>query len=104
MRPTKETEVLTIATVREAERGAVEVLFNEREQVFALGGAAKSRAAGVVDRLKEAHDRKVPVKAVVNPRLGTIQTITAPAPRELEKFARARVVLDNPDKPRRVNL
>jgi hypothetical protein len=104
MRPAKEIDVLTIAAVRKAERGgAVECLFNEREQIFTLAGTAKSRDA-MVARLEEASERSTPVKAVLNPRAETLQRIDEPAPRELKEFERTRVLVENPEKPVRVNL
>jgi Glutaminase len=102
MRPTKESAVLTIAAVRRAKRGgAIECLFNEREQIFTL--SAKSPAS-IADRLNEAYERNTPVKVVLNPRQASVQRIDSLSAREAAQFERTRVLLENPDKPQRVNL
>lgn len=103
MRPASETGILTIATVREPKRGATEILFNERQQIFALPASARSRAA-VADRLKEARDRKTPVRVVLNPRRGTVDRVNPPSPAELREFEETRTFLENPDKTRRIDV
>ena len=72
MRPTKETGILTVADVREPRgEGGIEALFNERQQIFEL---PRSKAA-LAGRLREALDRGAPVKAVLNPRRGTLEAV-----------------------------
>lgn len=102
MRPTKETALLTVATFREhGEAGAIECLFNERQQIFTLPPSARSRPA-ITDRLKEALERNAPVRAVLNPRRGVVERVDPPSPRELREFEKTRTFLENPDKTLRI--
>jgi hypothetical protein len=80
MRPTKETGILTVADVGEPSGDdPIEARFNERQQIFEL---PRSKAA-LAGRLREALDAGAPVKAVLNPRRGTLEIVDAPAKREL---------------------
>jgi hypothetical protein len=99
MRPTKESGILTVADVREAKE-AIVVRFNERQQIFELPGS-KSALFG---RLQEARDRGVPVKAVLNPARGTLQSVQSPSERELREFEQAHILLDAPERPFKVDL
>src|SRR5262245_47717852 len=101
MRPSKESATLTVAAVSEpGDNGQIEARFNEREQIFEL---PRSRAA-LAGRLREALDRAVPVKAVLDPGRGTLQTVEAPSDREREAFEKERVLLDNPERPFKLDL
>jgi len=104
MRPAKETGILTVAAIRGPKgKRVTEYRFNEREQIFTLPSAVKSRAE-VSKRLKDALKKNLPVKAVLDPRRGVVQRIDLPSPRELDKFARTRTFLDKPDKTVRVDV
>jgi Glutaminase len=103
MRPTKEAGVVTVAAVRESKDVGIECLFNEREQIFTLSPTVKSQAA-VAERLKEALERDLPVKAVLNPRRGVVQRIEPLSERELREFQRTRTLLENPDKAVRIDV
>jgi hypothetical protein len=101
MRPTKETGILTIADLREADGSStIEALFNERQQIFELAGS-KSALAG---RLREALDRGAPVKAVLNPRRGTLEGVEPLSERELREFEKSRILLDQPERPFKLDL
>lgn len=101
MRPTKETGLLTVADVREPRgEGAIEALFNERQQIFEL---PRSKAA-LAERLREALDRGTPVKAVLNPRRGTLDRVDSPSERELREFEKERILLDAPERPFKLDL
>jgi hypothetical protein len=103
MRPTKETGILTVAALREPRDGdAIECLFNERQQIFAVP-RAKQREA-VMGRLKEALDRNAPIRAVINPRRGVVERIDSPSDRELAEFEKTRTFLEDPDKTRRIDV
>lgn len=103
MRPTKETGILTVAAIRRPKGQRVtELLFNEREQIFTLPSAARSRTA--VANLKEALRKKLPVKAVLDPRRGVVRRVEPPSPRELREFERTRTYLDKPDRTVRVDV
>jgi hypothetical protein len=101
MRPTKETGILTVAAVRAPrDKGPVELFFNERQQIFALPSAK----AGLADGLREAVDRGTPVKAVLNPRRGTVEAVQPLSERELREFEKERILLDAPERPFKVDL
>jgi hypothetical protein len=104
MRPTEDTDLLTVAALREPrEDGTVEILFNERQQVFTLPRAAKAREP-VHRRLREALDRDMPVRATLNPRLGRVEKTAEPSGREAEAFQEARALLEDPDRIHRVDV
>ncbi len=99
MPPTKDSGILTVAAIREA-RGVI--LFNEREQIFTL---PETQARGEISkRLREALERKVPVKAVLDPRRGLVQKIDSPSEGERLEFERNRTLLDRPEKVLRIDV
>jgi hypothetical protein len=101
MRPTKETGILTVADVGGPSGDApIEARFNERQQIFELP-RSKTALAG---RLREALDAGAPVKAVLNPRRGTLERVDAPSERELREFERERILLDEPERPFKLDL
>ena len=98
MRPTKEPAILTVADVRESPAGdAIEVLFNERQQIYSLPSAVRAREA-VHGRLREALERSALVKVTLNPRRGVVERVTEPAEREVREFDKLRIPLENPEK------
>ena len=99
MPPTRESAVLTVANIRE-ETGRI--LFHEREQIFSL--PETDARAGISGRLREALERKTPVKAVLDPRRGIVQGITPAAEKEIGEFERSRTLLDKPGKTVSVNV
>jgi hypothetical protein len=104
MRPTKEPAILTVADVRDSPAGdAIEVLFNERQQIYTLPPAARAREA-VHGHLREALERKAPVKATLNPRRGVVERVTGPAEREVREFEKLRIPLENPEKTLRIDI
>jgi hypothetical protein len=101
MRPTQETGILTVADVGVPRgEGAIEARFNERQQIFEL---PRSKSA-VADRLREALDRGTPVKATLNPRRGVIARVDPLSARELGVFEKARILVDEPQRPFKVDL
>jgi len=104
MPPTKETDVLTVATLREGgSKGAVECLFNERQQIFTLTPDSNEAHASLVGRLGEAQERGAPVKVVLNPRRGAIVRVGPPSPDEVES-SEARILLERPNRPLRIDV
>jgi hypothetical protein len=97
--PTRETEVLTVAAIREAKG---RILFNEREQIFALPDT-KARDE-VSKRLYEALERKLPVRALLDPRRGLVQKIDPLSEGEIEEFRRSQPLLDRAEKAMRVDV
>ena len=103
MRPTKETGILTVAAVRERpDGGGIDCFFNEREQIFAA--SPRVRANAVMERLREAVERGVPVRAALNPRRGVVERIEAASERELREFEKTRIPLEKPDKTMRIDV
>jgi hypothetical protein len=90
---------LTVAALREK---SGRILFNERQQVFALP-ATKTRD-DVSNRLRAALESKRPVKAFVDPARGVVQKIDLPSEDELRDFERARTLLDKAEKTMRVDV
>ena len=74
------------------------VLFNEREQIFALPRGAE------VERLRAAAKERSPVKVALNPREGVVEKIAAPSARELREFEERRIPLENPDRVVRIEV
>jgi hypothetical protein len=103
MRPTKEEGVVTVAAVRESKDAGIECLFNEKQQVFTLSPTVKSQVS-VAERLREALERELPVRAVLNPRRGVVQRIEPLSERELREFQRTRTLLENPAEPMRIDI
>jgi hypothetical protein len=104
MRPTRDSGIVTVAALRERESdGALECLFNEREQIFTLSPAVKAQAASA-ERLRGALERNEPLRATFDLRKEVL-TRAEPLPeRALRDFERTRTMLENPDKPVRVDV
>src|ERR1044071_5130800 len=97
--PTRDTGILTVAAIREK---AGRILFNEREQIFAL---PETKARDEVSRrLYEALERKLPVRALLDPRRGLVQKIDSLSEGEIEEFRRIHPPLDKPEKILRVDV
>lgn len=100
----QETGILTVAAIRRPKGGrATEYLFNEKERIFALKPAARGFDTSS-KLLREALQKKVPVKAILDTRRDTIQRVQPPSPQELSQFERVRTLLDEPDKIVRVDV
>jgi hypothetical protein len=99
----EESALVTVAAVRERrEDGAVQCLFNERQQVFELPSSERTRER-IERQLGEAADRGLPVRVVLNPRRGTVQRVATATAKELREFERGRVLLEDPEKPARID-
>jgi Glutaminase len=101
MRPTKETGILTVATVREPKDGPIECLFNEKQQTFT---APPRSGVAITERLRDALERNSPVRVVLNPRRGVVERVASPSPEELAGFEETRTFLENPDRTRRIDV
>lgn len=97
--PTRDSGILTVAAIREK---SGRVLFNEREQIFALP-ETKARDA-VSRRLYEALEKRLPVRALLDPRRGVIQRIDPLQEGEIEEFRRSHPLLDKVEKLMRVDV
>lgn len=97
--PTRDSGILTVAAIRE-ESGRI--LFNEREQIFTL---PETKARGEVSRLLyEALEKRLPVRAALDPRRGTVQKIEPLREGEIEEFRRVLPLLDRPEKVMRIDV
>ena len=104
MRPTEEAGIVTVAAIRESGKdGGLECLFNERQQIFVLAPSARDHER-TLGRMREALDRKAPVRAVLNPRQGVVKRIDPPSDGELREFEELHVLLEKPEKTRRIDV
>ena len=72
----RDTGILTVAAIREGKEGK-QILFNERQQIFSLGKKMRS-AREVSAQLKDSVRKKLPIRAVLDPRKGIIEKIETP--------------------------
>ncbi|HEY7693873.1 MAG TPA: protein-glutamine glutaminase family protein [Gaiellaceae bacterium] len=100
MRPTADADVVTVAAVRETEKGA-EVRFNERQQPFAV--PARRRAA-TLELLTEALKRRRPLRIEVNPHRATLVSVEPSSDEDARRFARERPLLEDPARPVRIDV
>jgi hypothetical protein len=54
--------------------------------------------------LRDALERDAPIRAVLNPRRGTLEQVQSPSLEEVEEFEKTRKSLDDPDKARRIDV
>lgn len=90
----RETELLTVANVRESG----EILFNERHQIFRPAKSVK--AAELTGLIK----RKIPVRATVDPDRGTVEKIEMLTDKEIDEFRRSIVLLERPSRAVKVDV
>lgn len=96
----RDTGILTIAAIRAGREGK-QILFNERQQIFSLGQKMRS-ARTVSAQLKDSIRKKLPIRAVLDPRRGIIEKIEAPDTREIEEFRKTRKLLEKPSASLRI--
>jgi Glutaminase len=88
----RETDLVTVAAIRKGKDKSYQYLFNERQRIFLLS----ERTAGTGDParlLKEALDKRIPIKVTLDARRPIIQRVSAISKRELEEFARTHIPL-----------
>lgn len=105
MSPSSKSTLLTVAAIRrpKGERAGVEVLFNERQQIFTLPSGAAARA-GMLDRLGDALEKRLPVKADIDSRGGLVRGLAVASERQLAEFDRSRTLLEKPDRIVRLDV
>lgn len=102
-RTREDAGVLTVAAVRRRVGAkGYKILFHERQQVFTLGTGKRNSA--LVRQLRQAQERKLPVKAILDASRGVVRRVTDPSDRELKRFERLRIPLEKPSKPVRLNV
>lgn len=88
----EDTDLVTVAAIREDKGNARRILLNERQRIFTLADEVK--AEGNVQRLlEEALKRRTPIKVSLDETRPLIHRITAPSPRELDEFAKKFIPL-----------
>jgi hypothetical protein len=102
MRPNEQSIVVTVAAIR-ADESRTEVLFHERQQVFALRAGARASVA-LEGKLREALAAHRPVRAVVNPRQGLVKGVEPVEDAEVRAFEERRVPLEEPEKTMRIDV
>lgn len=102
MPSTRESGILTLAAIRKS-KGETQYLFNEKQRILTLaaGGKAGRETAAL---LRDAHRRRLPVKAQVDTREGVIHRVSSLSEKELEEFRRNRILVEKPEKTRRLNV
>ena len=97
-----ETGIVTVAAIRKPRgKGAVEYLFNERQRIFTL--PARSSEASV-RRLDEALEKHTPLKLRLDTNRPVIRKVDELSAEELREFESRRILLEEPERPRRVDL
>src|SRR5215472_11608564 len=102
MPSTREPGILTLAAIRKG-KGETHYLFNEKQRVLtvAAGGKVGRETAAL---LREAHRRKLPVKAQIDTREGVIHRAGSLSEKELEEFRRNRILVEKPEKTQRLKV
>lgn len=99
----RETALVTVAAVRTPKEGErIQVLFNERHQIYTLRPDARS-SERYLRRLNEVR-ADAPVRATLDLRRGLVQSIELPSDDDVEQFLRRRTLLDEAEKSFRVDL
>jgi hypothetical protein len=100
----QDAEFLTVAAIRKPKgRRETQYLFNEKQQIFTFRSKTKT-AAAAAERLEEAFEKKLPVKARLDTRKGFIRRISRPRAKELAQFERKRTFLADAVRPRRIEV
>jgi hypothetical protein len=93
--------LFTVAAIRKSPDGKVtEYLFNESQMIFRLG----DKLAVSAPQLAEALDRKKPIRLEFDSARKAISKILVPTEEEIREFTNLRVKLDNPEKPKKIDL
>jgi hypothetical protein len=102
MPSTRESGILTLAAIRRV-KGKTQYLFNEKQRILTLAAGGKA-GRETAELLREAHRKKLPVKAQVDTREGVIHRASPLSEKELEEFRRNRVLVEKPEKVQRLNV
>ena len=93
----RESDILTVASVRTVKGQATEFLFYERARPFSLSARAREDRQ-VTRSLRAALARRRPLKVHLNLLRGEIDRVAEPGPADLERVLRERPLLDRPEK------
>jgi len=104
MRATEDSEILTLAAVRDPSKDRPGyALFNERQQLFELP-RAKRQHESVSRRLREAHEATRPVRVMTDPAAGLVRAVEHPSDREVDAFLERRVLAEDVEAPHRIDV
>lgn len=93
--------LVTVAAIRKSPDGkTVEYLFNESQRIFQL----PAKLAGKEAAINEAAAKKRPLRIALDPLRNTINKVAVPSAAEVMEFAKLRVPLEKPEKPKALNL
>lgn len=102
MPSTRESGILTLAAIRRG-KGEIQYLFNEKQRILTLAASGKA-GRETAALLREAHRRKLPVKAQIDTSEGVIHRTGSLSQKELEEFRRNRILVEKPEKAQRLNV
>jgi glutaminase-like protein len=98
----RESGILTLAAIRRV-KGRTQYLFNEKQRILMLAAGGKA-GRETAELLREAHRKKLPVKAQVDTREGVIHRASPLSEKELEEFRRNHILVEKPEKAQRLNV
>jgi len=102
MPSTRESGILTLAAIRRV-KGKTQYLFIEKQRILTLAAGGKA-GREIAALLREAHRKKLPVKAQVDTREGVVHRVSSLSEKELEEFRRNRILVEKPEKAQRLNV
>ncbi len=92
MAENRETDLVTVAAIRDGKGKPQQYLLNERQRIFVL--ADKAAAKGDTRRLlSQALEKRTPVRVTLDTRRPVILQVVAPTPQDREAFAKTRIPL-----------
>lgn len=99
------SEVLSVAAVRKSRDGkTVQVLFNEREQIFTIDASVKGGPAALAAKLEEALKSGQPLTVVSDEVRASIKSVAKPAESEMGMFRYLRKEVLKSAKPKVIDL
>jgi len=98
-------EFLTIAAIRQSkDKRVTQYLFNEKQRIYTFRSATTTTAERSAERLEEAFEKNLPVRARLDERRGFIRRVTHATKKQVSEFERGRVLLKRPERPRRIDV
>jgi hypothetical protein len=96
--------LFTVAAIRKSPDGKItEFLFNESARIFELGPDTASDETAIA-KINDALAKKKPIKIDIDTHRSLINKITAASEAEAKEFLKLRLKLENPEKPKAINL
>jgi hypothetical protein len=100
---TRESDLLTIAAIRDTKQGTTQILFHERQRIFTLNKRL-SADPQAMERLRGARAGRRPLKVTVSTRRAEIQRIVEPSAKDLKLLKHERPALEKPQRIARLDL